>query len=127
MAADARRLAELSMPTELAKEVAAQIDANLPVTEGSIENADIAADADIEFSKLDATTTTAGIEAAVAAKTEIAALSAGPTVTYTSGSAPAVSGALTIANSATPSVTELLDYIVELNAKVSAITAALKA
>jgi hypothetical protein len=127
MAADARRLAELSMPAELAKEVAAQIDANLPVTEGSIENADIAADADIEFSKLDATTTTAGIEAAVAAKTEIAALSAGPTVTYTSGSAPAVSGALTIANSATPSVTELLDYIVELNAKVSAITAALKA
>lgn len=63
----------------------------------------------------------------VAAKTEVAALTSGPTVTYTSGSAPAVSGALTIANSATPTVAELLDYIVELNAKVNAITAALKA
>lgn len=63
----------------------------------------------------------------VAAKTEIAALTAGPTVTYTSGSAPAVSGALTIANSATPTVAELLDYIVELNAKVTALTAALQA
>lgn len=63
----------------------------------------------------------------VAAKTEVAALTAGPTVTYTSGSAPAVSGALTIANSATPTVAELLDYIVELNAKVDAVTAALKA
>lgn len=63
----------------------------------------------------------------VAAKTEVAALTSGPAVTYTTGSAPAVSGALTIANSASPSVTELLDYIVELNAKVDAITAALKA
>lgn len=63
----------------------------------------------------------------VAAKTEVAALTSGPTVTYTSGSAPAVSGALTIANSASPTVAELLDYIVELNAKVDAITAALKA
>lgn len=63
----------------------------------------------------------------VAAKAEIAALTTGPTVTYTSGSAPAVSGALTIANSATPTVAELLDYIVELNAKVTAITNALKA
>lgn len=63
----------------------------------------------------------------VAAKVEIAALTAGPTVTYTAGSAPAVSGALTIANSATPTVVELLDYIVELNAKVDALTAALKA
>lgn len=67
------------------------------------------------------------VEDAIAAKTEIAALSAGPTMTYTSGSAPAVSGAVTIANSATPTVTELLDYIVELNAKVTAIVTALKA
>lgn len=89
--ADARRLLELSMVPELAKEVAAQIDD------------------------------------AVADKAQVAALTAGPTVTYTSGSAPAVSGAVTIANSATPTVTELLDYIVELNAKVTAITAALKA
>lgn len=63
----------------------------------------------------------------VAAKTEIAALTSGPTVTYTSGSAPAAGGSLTIANSATPTVAELLDYVVELNAKVNAITAALKA
>jgi len=69
----------------------------------------------------------ADAEAAIAAKTEVAALSAGPTMTYTSGSAPAVSGAVTIADSTTPTVTELLDYIVELNAKVDAITAALKA
>lgn len=63
----------------------------------------------------------------VAAKTEIAALNPVVDVTYTAGSAPAVSGALTIANSATPSVTELLDYIVELQAKVTAIANALKA
>lgn len=127
MTANAVRLAELGMSTELAKEVKAQIDDNLPVEAGSIVNADINAAAAIVYSKLDATTMAAGIEAAVAAKTEIDALTAGPTMTYTSGSAPAVSGAVTIANSASPTVTELLDYIVELNAKVDAITAALKA
>lgn len=67
------------------------------------------------------------IETAIAEKTEIAALAAGPTMTYTTGSAPAVGGAVTIADSATPTVTELLDYIVELNAKVNAIVSALKA
>lgn len=72
-------------------------------------------------------TAATAVEAAVAAKTEVAALTSGPTVTYTSGSAPPVGGSLTIANSATPTVVELLDYIVELNAKVDAITAALKA
>ncbi len=42
-------------------------------------------------------------------------------VTYTAGSAPAVTGAFTIANSATPTVVELLRYIVELEAKVNAL------
>jgi hypothetical protein len=127
MTASAPRMASLGMSPQLATEVAAQINDNLPVTADSIVNADINSAAAIVYSKLDATTMAAGIEAAVAAKTEIAALSAGPTMTYTSGSAPAVSGAVTIANSATPTVVELLDYIVELNAKVTAITAALKA
>jgi hypothetical protein len=127
MVANANRFVELGMVPELATEVKAQIDANLPVTPGSIVNADVNASAAIVYSKLDATTVAAGIKTVMAAKTEIAALTAGPTMTYTSGSAPAVSGAVTIADSATPTVTELLDYIVELNAKVTAITAALKA
>lgn len=48
-------------------------------------------------------------------------------VTYTAGSAPAASGALTIANSATPTVTELLDFCEELNAKVKALADVLEA
>lgn len=52
MAADARRLMALSMVGPLAEEVAAQIDDNLPVTPGSLEDADIAADAAIATSKL---------------------------------------------------------------------------
>lgn len=48
-------------------------------------------------------------------------------VTYTAGSAPAASGALTIANSATPTVVELLDFCEELNAKVKALTDILEA
>lgn len=67
------------------------------------------------------------INSKVAAKSEIASLVPTVAVTYTAGSAPAVSGALTIANAATPTVTELLDYIVELQAKVTAIANALKA
>lgn len=42
-------------------------------------------------------------------------------VTYTAGSAPAAGGSLTIANSATPTVVELLDFCEELNAKVKAL------
>lgn len=63
----------------------------------------------------------------VAAKTEIAALAPTVTVTYTSGSAPTVSGAVTIADATTPTVVELLDYIVELQAKVTAIADSLQA
>jgi len=48
-------------------------------------------------------------------------------VTYTSGSAPAAGGSLTIANSATPTVTELLDFCEELHAKQDAILAMLEA
>lgn len=42
-------------------------------------------------------------------------------VTYTSGAAPTVTGSFTIANSATPTVVELLRYIAELEAKVNSI------
>jgi hypothetical protein len=71
MAASAVRLAELGMATELASEVAAQIDDNLPVTPGSIEDADIAANAAIATSKLADGTE---IAALVADATPLAAL-----------------------------------------------------
>jgi hypothetical protein len=48
------------------------------------------------------------------------------TMTYTSGSAPAVTGALTVANSATPTVVELLKYCTELQAKLTAINTILE-
>lgn len=88
--ADKRRLAELSMNPELAKEVARQIDG------------------------------------AVAAKTAVAALAAN-TVTATTGTLPTPNGATTIANAATPTVAELLEFCVENRAKIAAIIAALKA
>lgn len=47
------------------------------------------------------------------------------TVTFTSGSAPATDGAVTIANSATPSVTELLALIYEIRAELKAVKTAL--
>lgn len=53
----------------------------------------------------------------------ISAVTAGPTVTYTAGSAPTVTGALTVANSATPTVVELLAYIAAVHAKVDALLA----
>lgn len=52
MAADARRLMALSMVGPLAEEVAAQIDANLPVEPDSIVNADVNSAAAIALSKL---------------------------------------------------------------------------
>lgn len=88
--ADKRRLAELSMPTELAKEVAAQIDA------------------------------------AVSGQADIIALTA-LTVTATTGTLPTPNGTVTIANAATPTVAELLEFCVELKAKQDAIVTALKA
>lgn len=48
-------------------------------------------------------------------------------VTYTTGSAPTPSSALTVANSATPTVVELLAYCADLQAKLQAATAAMKA
>src|SRR6185436_17501507 len=69
----------------------------------------------------------ADAKAAIAAKTEVAALSAGPTTTATTGSLPTANGSITIANAATPTVAELLEFCIELKAKVDAITAALKA
>jgi alanine dehydrogenase len=47
------------------------------------------------------------------------------TVTPTAGSLPTANGAVTIANTATPTVVELLEFCVELNAKVDALRAAL--
>ena len=88
--ADKRRLVELSMVPELAKEVASQIDG------------------------------------AVAAKTQVAALAAN-TVTATTGTLPTPNGATTIANAATPTVAELLEFCMENRAKIAAIIAALKA
>ena len=88
--ADKRRLVELSMVPELAKEVASQIDG------------------------------------AVAAKTQVAALAAN-TVTATTGTLPTPDGATTIANAASPTVAELLEFCMENRAKIAAIIAALKA
>ena len=77
MAASAVRLAELGMATELAREVAAQIDANLPAP-GSIEDADIAANAAIATSKLADGTE---IAALVGLETELSALGGSDLVT----------------------------------------------
>lgn len=88
--ADKRRLSELSMNPELAKEVARQI------------------------------------EGSVAAKAQVAALAAN-TVTATTGTLPTPNGATTIANAATPTVAELLEFCMENRAKIAAIIAALKA
>lgn len=87
--ANARKLAELSMPTPLAKEAAKQIDA------------------------------------AVSSKTLVAALT-NMSVTATTGSLPTPNNAVVIANTATPTVVELLEFCVELNAKLVAMTAAIK-
>lgn len=64
---------------------------------------------------------------ATAANSKIAAAAAvaAITVTPTSGSLPTANGAVTIANTATPTVVELLEYCTELNAKINAIRAAL--
>ena len=43
-------------------------------------------------------------------------------ITYTAGSAPTLTGAQTIANAATPTVTELLKLILELKAQVDKLT-----
>jgi hypothetical protein len=45
-------------------------------------------------------------------------------ITPTTGSLPTPNGAVTIANTATPTVVELLELCVELNAKVDALRAA---
>lgn len=63
---------------------------------------------------------------AVAAKTQVVALTAN-TVTATTGTLPTPNGATTIADAATPTVAELLEFCVENRAKIAAIIAALKA
>lgn len=49
------------------------------------------------------------------------------TPSATSGSLPVADGSMTVANAALPTVTELLEFCVELNAKVNALRAALTA
>lgn len=49
------------------------------------------------------------------------------TVTATTGTLPTADGATTIANAASPTVAELLEFCVENRAKIAAIIAALKA
>ena len=66
------------------------------------------------------------IDGAVAAKTQVAALAAN-TVTATTGTLPTPNGATTIADAATPTVAELLEFCMENRAKIEAIIAALKA
>lgn len=95
MAANAQRLMELSMVGPLAAEVAAQIDANLPVEPGSIVNADINAAAAIDTSKLADGTELAALvadatplAALAAVETELSALAASDLVTAVG--APAV-------------------------------------
>lgn len=48
------------------------------------------------------------------------------TITATTGSLPTANGAVTIANAATPTVAELQEFCVELNAKLNAIIDALE-
>lgn len=47
------------------------------------------------------------------------------TITATSGSLPTPNGAVTIANAASPTVAELQEAVVEINAKLTALLAAL--
>lgn len=49
------------------------------------------------------------------------------TVTATSGTLPTADGSVTIANAATPTVTELLEYCVELEAKLETLLARIRA
>ena len=73
-----------------------------------------------------ATEVASQIDGAVAAKTQVAALAAN-TVTATTGTLPTPDGATTIANAASPTVAELLEFCMENRAKIAAIIAALKA
>ena len=62
----------------------------------------------------------------IGGKTEVVALAAN-TVTATTGTLPTPGGTTVIANTATPTVVELLDFCVENRATIAAIIAALKA
>ena len=55
-----------------------------------------------------------------------AATVASVTATATTGSLPTANGSVTVADASTPTVTELLEYCTELNAKLAALIASLK-
>ena len=124
----ADRLAQLSMVPALAKEVTAQIG----TAAGTAAWASITGKPAVIAAGADAATARTAIgfdaaaKAAVAAKTQVAALAAN-TVTATTGTLPTPDGATTIANAASPTVAELLDFCMENRAKITAIIAALKA
>ena len=123
--ADTKRLMSLGVAGPLAKELSAQLTSASAWANITGKPAVIAAGADAATART-AIGFDAAAKAAIAAKTEVAALAA-MTVTATTGSLPTPGGSTTIANTATPTVTELLDFCVELKAKVDAIVTALKA
>ena len=66
------------------------------------------------------------IETDVAAKVAKTTVPTALTITATTGTLPTADGSITVANAATPTVAELLEAIVELNAKVEALRTALR-
>ena len=69
---------------------------------------------------------TAQMTSATSAKTQVVAITP-VTATATTGTLPTANGSVTIANAATPTVVELLEFCMELKAKQDALVAALKA
>jgi hypothetical protein len=68
----------------------------------------------------------AQIDGATSDKSQVTALTP-LTVTATTGTLPTPNGSVTIADAATPTVVELQEFCVELNAKINALVTALKA
>lgn len=66
------------------------------------------------------------IETDVAAKVAKTTVPTALTITATTGTLPTADGSITVADAATPTVAELLEAIVELNAKVEALRTALR-
>lgn len=63
------------------------------------------------------------LRAIVAGEVSIAPSVSAVSVSATTGLLPVVNGAVTIANAATPTAAELLEYCTELNAKIAALGA----
>jgi hypothetical protein len=144
MVANANRFVELGMAPELATEVKAQIDANLPVTPDSIVNADINSAAAIDLSKLATGSLPSGIKVAHANITagtivnaDINAAAAIASTKLSSTTLVAALVALTDNSGGTPSDTipdvpgsyteaTLANQIASLTTKINAIITAIK-